>query len=129
MEKILAESPMLLLVPAIVAGLLLVAVFLIKKLMYICRPNEVLIFSGRTHKLPDGRSVGFRVISGGRTFRVPMIETVERMQPFYLVRTLGGILFLIGALIMAYNMWRTIRGDVRQETGVVYQPTVAGLAD
>ncbi len=57
------------------------------------------------------------------------IETVERMQPFYLVRTLGGILFLIGALIMAYNMWRTIRGDVRQETGVIYQPTVAGLAD
>ena len=57
------------------------------------------------------------------------IESVERMQPFYIVRALGGILFLIGALIMAYNMWRTIRGDVRQESGVTYQPTVAGVAD
>ena len=57
------------------------------------------------------------------------IESVERMQPFYIVRALGGILFLIGALIMAYNMWRTIRGDVRQESGVTYQPTIAGVAD
>ncbi|MBL4667085.1 MAG: cbb3-type cytochrome c oxidase subunit I, partial [Sneathiella sp.] len=40
-------------------------------------------------------------------------ESVEAMHPFYGIRALGGILFLIGAFIMAYNMWRTIRGDVR----------------
>ncbi len=57
------------------------------------------------------------------------IESVERMQPFYVVRALGGILFLIGALIMAYNMWRTIRGDVREETGVAYRASVAGAAE
>jgi len=43
------------------------------------------------------------------------IETVEAMHPFYLIRALGGILFLIGALIMVYNLWRTIRGDIRVE--------------
>ena len=32
------------------------------------------------------------------------------------VRAGGGVMFLIGALIMVYNVWRTIRGDVRQET-------------
>jgi cytochrome c oxidase cbb3-type subunit 1 len=42
------------------------------------------------------------------------IETVEAMHPFYVIRALGGILFLLGALIMAYNLWRTIRGDVAE---------------
>ena len=36
------------------------------------------------------------------------IETVEAMHPFYVIRALGGALFLIGALIMAFNLWRTI---------------------
>ena len=44
-------------------------------------------------------------------------ETVEALHPFYLIRALGGLLFLIGALVMVYNLWRTVRGDVRQETG------------
>ena len=43
------------------------------------------------------------------------VETVEAMHPFYLIRAAGGGLFLIGALIMAYNLWRTARGDVRAE--------------
>ncbi len=37
------------------------------------------------------------------------IETVEAMHPFYVIRALGGALFLIGALIMAYNLWMTVR--------------------
>ena len=40
------------------------------------------------------------------------VETVQAMHPFYLIRALGGLLFLIGALVMAYNLWRTARGDV-----------------
>lgn len=42
-------------------------------------------------------------------------ESVEAMHPFYVIRALGGVLFVIGSLIMAYNLWRTIRGDVRQK--------------
>jgi cytochrome c oxidase cbb3-type subunit 1 len=36
------------------------------------------------------------------------IETVEAMHPYYIIRALGGLLFLVGALIMAYNVWRTL---------------------
>lgn len=43
------------------------------------------------------------------------VETVEAMHPYYLIRALGGILFLIGALIMVYNLWQTIRGNLRDE--------------
>jgi cytochrome c oxidase cbb3-type subunit 1 len=41
------------------------------------------------------------------------IETVEAMHPFYVIRAAGGALFLIGSLIMAYNLWMTVRaGEV-----------------
>ncbi|MGD1880603.1 MAG: cytochrome-c oxidase, cbb3-type subunit I [Kiloniellaceae bacterium] len=43
------------------------------------------------------------------------VETVEAMHPFYVIRAMGGVLYLIGALIMVYNCWRTIRGDIREE--------------
>jgi cytochrome c oxidase cbb3-type subunit 1 len=53
------------------------------------------------------------------------IETVEAMHPFYVIRALGGIMFLTGALIMAYNLWRTARGDIRAESGVELKPAAA----
>lgn len=40
------------------------------------------------------------------------VETVMAMKPFYIIRMLGGVLYLTGALIMVYNFWRTIRGDI-----------------
>ena len=42
------------------------------------------------------------------------VETVEAMHPFYAIRALGGALFVAGAFIMAYNLWRTARGDIRE---------------
>tara|TARA_B100000282_G_C31733085_1_gene491996 strand:+ start:1131 stop:2579 length:1449 start_codon:yes stop_codon:yes gene_type:complete len=43
------------------------------------------------------------------------VETVMAMKPFYAIRALGGVLYLTGALIMAYNFWKTIRGDVNEK--------------
>ena len=43
------------------------------------------------------------------------LESVEAMYPFYVLRALGGVLFVIGGLIMAYNFWQTIKGNVRDE--------------
>ena len=36
-------------------------------------------------------------------------ETVSAMHPIYFIRALGGILFLIGAIIMAYNLYKTVK--------------------
>ena len=36
------------------------------------------------------------------------VETVEAMHPFYVIRALGGLLFLLGALIMVWNLWKTV---------------------
>ena len=37
-------------------------------------------------------------------------DTVSAKFPMYIVRGLGGVLYLSGALIMCWNMWMTIRG-------------------
>lgn len=42
------------------------------------------------------------------------VETVMAMKPFYMIRALGGVLFLAGACIMCYNFYRTIRGEVAE---------------
>jgi cytochrome c oxidase cbb3-type subunit I len=44
-------------------------------------------------------------------------ETVAAMHPFYVIRALGGLLYLSGALIMAYNLWRTAQGAIRAGEG------------
>ena len=36
-------------------------------------------------------------------------DTVAAKFPMYVVRGLGGAMFLIGALIMVYNLWMTVR--------------------
>jgi cytochrome c oxidase cbb3-type subunit 1 len=52
------------------------------------------------------------------------IETVEAMQPFYLIRAVGGVLFLIGALIMAYNLGMTILGREAEEREPALAPAL-----
>lgn len=60
-------------------GLLLLLV-LLRSFLHICRPNEVLIFSGRTHATADGGSRGYRVVAGGRAWRMPFVEKVDGMD-------------------------------------------------
>jgi cytochrome c oxidase cbb3-type subunit 1 len=57
----------------------------------------------------------WRAYDGLGFLQYSFAETVEAMRPFYLIRSLGGALYLIGALVMAYNLWRTMRGEVREE--------------
>ncbi|MBI3849974.1 MAG: flotillin family protein [Verrucomicrobia bacterium] len=40
-------------------------------------PNQALIVSGRQRQLADGTRLGFRIVKGGGTFVLPVIETVE----------------------------------------------------
>ena len=60
--------------------LLAVAMFVLSRFLYICAPSEILVFSGRKHRLPDGSVAGFKVLHGGRAFRIPLLETVSRMD-------------------------------------------------
>jgi len=65
---------------AVLASLVVLA-FILSRIIYICPPNEVLIFSGSHRKLgTDERVIGYRVVQGGRGIRIPLIEVVDRME-------------------------------------------------
>ncbi|CAN5817000.1 hypothetical protein BH11MYX2_BH11MYX2_03440 [soil metagenome] len=59
---------------------LLLLLVMYRSLLRICRPNEILIFSGRKHTTEDGRTVGYRVVFGGRGMKLPYVEEVDRMD-------------------------------------------------
>ncbi len=70
---------------AVVAGIALaLAVFfvilIVRSLIVICPPNRVAVISGRKRTLSDGRTVGYRILKGGRTLRIPLIERVAWMD-------------------------------------------------
>lgn len=62
-----------------VLGTLFLTWFL-RSFLCICRPNEIVVLSGRKWQTKDGRELGFRVICGGRVLRIPFLETVKRMN-------------------------------------------------
>lgn len=65
---------------ALVGAALILALLGLKSFTYICRPNEVLIFSGRGYTMPDGTKVGYKVIHGGVGIKIPVFEKVDRMD-------------------------------------------------
>ncbi len=69
----------LLIIPAVLILGFLTVLGIVRANLKICQPNEVLIFSGRNRVLTDGSKVGYRVIRGGRGFRIPIIEKVDRL--------------------------------------------------
>ncbi len=42
-------------------------------------------------------------------------ETVAVFKTYYVLRALGGMMYLAGAVLMVYNIYKTIRGDIREE--------------
>lgn len=48
--------------------------------LYICGPHEVLVLSGRTNTNERGEVLGYRIVKGGRTTRVPFLETCQRVS-------------------------------------------------
>ena len=57
------------------------------------------------------------------------IETVNAIHPEYVMRTIGGLLYLLGGLVMGYNVYRTIKGDVRKEVPMGASATAAVPAE
>ena len=64
----------------VLAMALIFIVLIVSSLIIICPPNRVAVISGRSRVLSDGRSVGYRILRGGRTLRIPLIEKVAWMD-------------------------------------------------
>ena len=63
------------------AAAVLAALILVRNVLYVCPPNEVLVFSGATPRsTAEGKKIAYRIVKGGRTLRIPLLETVDSMD-------------------------------------------------
>jgi cytochrome c oxidase cbb3-type subunit 1 len=53
----------------------------------------------------------WRAVNPDGTLTYSFVESLEATYPFYFVRLLGGLLFLFGMFIMAYNVYKTVAGS------------------
>ena len=61
----------------------------------------------------------WRAVNADGTLTYSFVESVKASYPFWTIRVIGGLLFLTGMLIMAYNMVRTMAGGVRVEAPIL----------
>jgi cytochrome c oxidase cbb3-type subunit 1 len=50
----------------------------------------------------------WRAVNADGTLTYSFVESVQAMHPYYVIRWLGGLFFLIGMVIMAYNIFKTV---------------------
>nr|WP_294848987.1 cytochrome-c oxidase, cbb3-type subunit I [uncultured Sphingomonas sp.] len=55
-------------------------------------------------------------------------DVVKAMHPYYLMRTIGGSIYFLGSLMMVWNVYKTIKGEVRDEQPL-YSPKFDPAAD
>jgi cytochrome c oxidase cbb3-type subunit 1 len=67
----------------------------------------------------------WRAVNPDGTLTYTFVEGVKATYPYYVIRFLGGLLFLAGMLMMAYNVFKTVIGGTAVEAPI---PTLPALA-
>ena len=67
----------------------------------------------------------WRATSVDGTLTYSFAEAVEASYPGHYVRFIGGTIFLIGMLIMAFNVYKTVRGEKRKDEPAPATPLVS----
>ncbi len=67
----------------------------------------------------------WRAVNVDGTLTYSFVESVKASYPFWAIRLIGGVLFLAGRLIMAYNMAKTIAGGRSVNDARVLLPTAS----
>jgi len=53
----------------------------------------------------------WRAVNPDGTLTFTFVESTKASMPFYVIRLVGGLLYLTGMLVMAWNVWKTIAGQ------------------
>jgi cytochrome c oxidase cbb3-type subunit 1 len=51
----------------------------------------------------------WRAVNDDGTLTYSFVESLEATRPYYMGRLAGGLVFFLGMVVMAYNVWRTVR--------------------
>jgi cytochrome c oxidase cbb3-type subunit 1 len=54
----------------------------------------------------------WRAFNEDGTLTYTFVEALQATHPYYVVRVGGGLVFFVGMLVMAFNVWRTLAGGV-----------------
>ena len=60
----------------------------------------------------------WRAVNPDGTLTYTFAESVKATYPYYAVRFLGGLLYLSGMLMMAFNTWKTLAGTVNVDAPI-----------
>ena len=55
------------------------------------------------------QSLAWKEFTPEGQLKYQFMETVTQMRPFYMMRGIGGTLYLAGAVMMGINLWKTVR--------------------
>jgi len=55
------------------------------------------------------QSLAWKEFTAEGQLKYQFMETVTQMRPFYMMRGIGGTLYLVGAIMMTYNLIKTVR--------------------
>mgnify|MGYP006278358817 CR=1 FL=1 len=61
----------------------------------------------------------WRAVNDDGTLTYSFVESLQAMYPFYVLRAAGGLLYLSGMFVMAYNVWKTVAGVKAVDPAVV----------
>ena len=67
----------------------------------------------------------WRATNADGTLTYSFVESVKASYPFWTIRVVGGVLFLTGMLLMAYNMFKTIAAGQAVDDARVLEPAHA----
>ncbi len=115
----------------------------IKNLYYICQPSEVLILAGTRSPAVDGKTIGYRLVKGGSSLRLPLLEEAFRMELTNMIIELrvsnayskGGIpltvegvanIKIAGEEPMIHNAIERLLGKTRKEIELLAKETLEG---
>jgi cytochrome c oxidase cbb3-type subunit 1 len=65
----------------------------------------------------------WRAVNDDGTLTYSFVESVKATFPYYVIRMAGGLLYLAGMLIMAYNTFKTVSGGQSADARI---PAIAG---
>jgi cytochrome c oxidase cbb3-type subunit 1 len=70
----------------------------------------------------------WRAVNADGTLTYTFVEGVKATFPYYVIRLVGGVLYLAGMVVMAYNMFKTIGQGSTADAPVIKAQEHAGMA-
>jgi flotillin len=87
------ELSALLVALGIVTAMMTPMFFLMRSILVVVRPGRIAVLSGRDRVAADGKTYGFRIVTSGRTIRIPILEHYDELNggPFGVETTLHNV--------------------------------------